>query len=165
MAGELYWRSHNQPKLTNKDTIVVADFDNKTGDAVFDATLKQALTIQLSQSPFLDLVSGSKVNETLKLMEHSTDDRLTSTVAREVCLRTGSRAAVTGWLRGISVGATNSGKEAFACHQCSIMDAFRKSWTIARLRIVRGASRSVLIAKIYPVGGVALQLHLGCMIL
>ncbi len=96
VAGGLYWRSHNKRKLTDKDTIVLADFDNKTGDAVFDDALKQALTIQLEQTPFLDLVSGSQVNETLKLMEHSPDDRLTATVAREVCLRTGSRAVVTG---------------------------------------------------------------------
>jgi serine/threonine protein kinase len=96
MAGGLYWRSRNRPKLTYKDTIVLADFDNKTGDAVFDDALKQALTIQLEQSPFLDLVSGSKVNETLKLMEHSADDRLTPAVARELCLRTESKAMVVG---------------------------------------------------------------------
>ena len=96
VAGLPYWRSHSGPKLTDKDTIVLAEFDNKTGDAVFDDALKQALTIQLKQTPFLNLVSGSTVNETLKLMEHSTDDRLTSTVAREVCLRTGSRALVGG---------------------------------------------------------------------
>jgi len=96
VAGLQYWRSSNRPKLTDKDTIVLADFDNKTGDTVFDDTLKQALTIQLEQTPFLDLVSGSKVNETLKMMEHSTDYRLTPPVAREVCLRTGSKAVVTG---------------------------------------------------------------------
>ena len=75
MAGLPYWHSHRSPKLTDKDTIVLADFDNKTADAVFDDALKQALTIQLEQTPFLDLVSASTMNETLKLMEHSTDDR------------------------------------------------------------------------------------------
>ena len=96
VAGVLYWRSHISRKLTDKDTIVLADFDNKTGDAVFDDALKQALTIQLEQTPFLDLVSASTVNETLKLMERSTDERLTPAVAREVCLRARSRAVVTG---------------------------------------------------------------------
>ena len=96
VAAVTSWRSFNKPKLTDKDTIVLADFDNKTGETVFDDTLKQALTIQLEQTPFLDLVSGSKVNATLKLMERSTDDRLTSTVASEVCLRTASRAVVMG---------------------------------------------------------------------
>ena len=96
VAGALYWRSYTSPKLTDKDTIVLADFDNKTGDVVFDDALKQALSIQLEQSPFLDLVSDSKVNATLKLMEHSAGDRLTPSVAREVCLRTSSKAVVTG---------------------------------------------------------------------
>jgi hypothetical protein len=88
VAGGLYWRSDNRPKLSDKDTIVLADFVNTTGDAVFDDALKQALSIQLEQSPFLDLVSDSKVNGTLKLMEHSAGDRLTPPIAREVCLRT-----------------------------------------------------------------------------
>jgi serine/threonine protein kinase/DNA-binding winged helix-turn-helix (wHTH) protein len=96
VAAALSWRSYNSPKLTDKDTIVLADFDNQTGDLVFDDALKQALSIQLEQSPFLDLVSESKVNETLKLMEHSAGDRLTPPVAREVCLRTSSKAVVTG---------------------------------------------------------------------
>src|ERR1035441_10156449 len=68
-AGGLYYRAHQQSnRLTDKDTIVLSDFDNKTGDAVFDDTLKQGLSIQLEQSPFLDLISERKVNETLKLM-------------------------------------------------------------------------------------------------
>ena len=62
----------------------------------FDDTLKQGLAIQLEQSPFLDLLSDRKVNETLKLMGHSPDDRLTANVAREVCQRTGSKATLTG---------------------------------------------------------------------
>src|SRR5580704_14440403 len=62
-----YWRTHRSPKLTERDTIVVADFDNKTGDPVFDDTLKQALTIQLEQSPFLNVLSNDKTAQTLKL--------------------------------------------------------------------------------------------------
>ena len=68
VAGIFYFRSHRMKTLTDKDTIVVADFDNKTGDSVFDDTLKQGLRIQLEQSPFLELISESKMNGTLKLM-------------------------------------------------------------------------------------------------
>jgi tetratricopeptide (TPR) repeat protein len=89
-----HWRGARV--LTNKDTIVLADFDNKTGDTVFDDTLKQGLSVQLEQSPFLDLLSERRVNETLRLMGHSLDDRLTPEVTREVCLRTGSTAMLTG---------------------------------------------------------------------
>jgi DNA-binding winged helix-turn-helix (wHTH) protein/tetratricopeptide (TPR) repeat protein len=94
----LFWiRLRHQTKpLTDKDTIVLSDFDNKTGDAVFDDTLKQGLSVQLEQSPFLTLMSDSRVNEILKLMGRSPDDPLTASVAREVCLRTGSTAMVTG---------------------------------------------------------------------
>ncbi len=95
-----YWRSHRPPKLTERDTIVVADFDNKTGDAVFDDTLKQGLSVQLGQSPFLDLVSDRTVNATLELMGRHAGDHLTPEVAREVCQRTGSKAMLTGSIAG-----------------------------------------------------------------
>ncbi len=62
VAAAFYWRAHRAPKLAERDTIVVADFDNKTGDPVFDDTLKQALTIQLEQSPFLNVLSDDKVS-------------------------------------------------------------------------------------------------------
>ena len=88
-------------RLTEKDTIVLADFDNKTGDAVFDDTLKQGLSVQLEQSPFLDLISDRKVNETLKLMGRPAGDRLTPEVTREVCQRTGSKAMLTGSIAGL----------------------------------------------------------------
>ncbi|MGA2263742.1 MAG: protein kinase, partial [Acidobacteriota bacterium] len=84
------------PALTDKDTIVLSDFDNKTGDSVFDDTLKQGLSVQLEQSPFLDLVSERRVNETLKLMGRPAGDRLTPEVTREVCQRTGSTVMLTG---------------------------------------------------------------------
>ncbi len=102
IASVLYVRTRSaKAGLTDKDTIVVADFDNKTGDAVFDDTLKQGLFVQLEQSPFLDLVSENKVNQTLKLMGRSAGDRLTPEVAREVCQRTGSKAMLTGSIAGI----------------------------------------------------------------
>jgi len=68
IASGLYLRSRSKAKLTDKDTIVLADFTNTTGDPVFDDTLKQALSVQLEQSPFLNILSNQKINETLKLM-------------------------------------------------------------------------------------------------
>jgi serine/threonine protein kinase len=102
IGGWLYLRSHetaNHPAaatLTERDTIVLGDFTNMTGDAVFDDTLKQGLSIQLEQSPFFGLVSDSRVNETLKLMGRPAGERLTPEVAREVCQRAGSKAMLAG---------------------------------------------------------------------
>jgi eukaryotic-like serine/threonine-protein kinase len=96
IGGGLYWRAHKVPVLTEKDTIVLADFDNNAGDAVFDDTLKQGLAIQLEQSPFLNVLSDRKVAGTLKLMNRSGSERLTGDLAHEVCLRTNSKAMMTG---------------------------------------------------------------------
>ncbi len=102
IAGAFYLRSRQAAaRLTDKDTIVLSDFDNKTGEAVFDDTLKQGLSVQLEQSPFLALVSERRVSETLKLMGRSPDDRLTANVTREVCQRTGSKAMVTTSIAGL----------------------------------------------------------------
>ena len=101
VAGGLYYRSHQPQPLTDKDIIVLADFDNKTGDSVFDDTLKQGLSVQLEQSPLLGLLSERKVNETLKLMGRSGGDRLTPELTREVCQRTGSKALLTGSIAGL----------------------------------------------------------------
>ena len=92
----LYFGSRRVHALTDRDTIVISDFDNKTGDAVFDDTLKQGLSVELEQSPFLAMISERRVNETLKLMGRSPNDRLTANVTREVCERTGSKAMLTG---------------------------------------------------------------------
>ncbi len=97
IAGAFYFRLRQTThRLTDKDTIVVADFANTTGDSVFDDTLKQALTVDLQQSPFLNVLSDEKVNETLKMMNRSPHDRQTQEVAREICLRTGSKAMLAG---------------------------------------------------------------------
>jgi tetratricopeptide (TPR) repeat protein len=101
IAGGLYWRSRKTAPLTEKDTIVLSDFANTTGDSVFDETLKQGLAVQLEQSPFLDLVSELKVTDTLKLMGRPAGDRLTPEIAREVCQRTGSKAMVIGRIDGL----------------------------------------------------------------
>src|SRR3984893_83898 len=98
-GGVFYLR--RSPKLTEKDTIVFADFENKTGDAVFDDTLKQGLSVSLSQSPFLNLLPDDKVNAMLKLMGRAPGDRLTPEVAREVCLRTSSKAMLAGSISGL----------------------------------------------------------------
>ncbi len=76
--GGGYFFLHRPVKLTDKDTIVLSDFDNKTGDPIFDDTLKQGLSVQLGQSPFLEMISDRKVNDTLKLMGRSAGERLTA---------------------------------------------------------------------------------------
>jgi DNA-binding winged helix-turn-helix (wHTH) protein/Tfp pilus assembly protein PilF len=96
-----YFYFHRAPKLSEKGRIVIADFANSTGDEVFDDTLKQGLSVQLEQSPFLDLLSERRVNETLKLMGRSPDDRLTANVTREVCQRTNSKVMLTGSIAGL----------------------------------------------------------------
>src|SRR5581483_2693950 len=82
--------------LSERDTLVLADFVNTTGDPVFDGTLRQALAVDLQQSPFLSVLSDSRVRQTLRLMGRSPDERLTSDVARELAQRAGSKAYLTG---------------------------------------------------------------------
>src|ERR1017187_1895656 len=95
LGGTWYWRSHRAPKLTERDTIVLADFDNKTGDPLFDDTLQQGLSIQLEQSPFLNVLSDRKVRATLKLMNRA-GEPLSEDAGREICIRTGSKATLVG---------------------------------------------------------------------
>ena len=87
--------------LSEKDTMVLADFDNKTGDAVFDDALKQALAVELGQSPFLTVLSDRKISETLSLMGRAPTERLTLDVARELCQRTGSKVALGGTISSL----------------------------------------------------------------
>ena len=82
--------------LTDTDTIVLGEFTNTTGDAVFDETLRQGLAVQLQQSPFLSLVSDERIRRTLSLMDQPADTRLTPDVAQGVCVRTGSAAVLEG---------------------------------------------------------------------
>lgn len=96
IAGGLYYRSRLARMLTEKDTLVLGDFSNSTGDKVFDSTLKQALSITLSQSPFLNVISDNKVGRILRSMERATDTALVPEVAREVCQRAGSRVYIAG---------------------------------------------------------------------
>jgi eukaryotic-like serine/threonine-protein kinase len=103
VAGGLYYRAHRSKPLTDKDTIVLADFANSTGDAVFDDTLKTALNVSLRQSPFLNVLSDSEVAKTLQLMTRRADTKLTPGVARELCQRAGSKAYLAG-----SIGSLGS---------------------------------------------------------
>jgi eukaryotic-like serine/threonine-protein kinase len=96
IAGAFYVRSRQTPKLTEKDTIVLADFANSTGDAVFDDTLKTALSVALNQSPFLNVLPENKVAATLKLMSRPAGTKLTPEVARELCQRAASKAYIAG---------------------------------------------------------------------
>jgi tetratricopeptide (TPR) repeat protein/class 3 adenylate cyclase len=96
VSGGLYYRSHQRKPLTDRDTIVLADFTNTTGDPVFDGTLRQGLSSQLEQSPFLSLISDQRIAQTLALMSQPRDARLTPELAREVGQRTDSAATIEG---------------------------------------------------------------------
>jgi len=96
LAFLVYSYLHKTRKLSDKDTIVLADFSNSTGDPVFDSTLRQGLAVQLEQSPFLSLISDDRMQQVLKLMAKPTDARLTLEISREICERTASAAVLEG---------------------------------------------------------------------
>jgi serine/threonine protein kinase/tetratricopeptide (TPR) repeat protein len=120
VAGGLYLRSRlaahsaKTAPLTDKDSVLLADFVNKTGDPVFDDALKQALTIQLNQSPFLNIVSDRKIEETLKLMGQPAAQPITPELAKDVCIRTGSKATVLGSISNLG-GQYVIGLNAISC--------------------------------------------------
>jgi eukaryotic-like serine/threonine-protein kinase len=95
-VSSFYFYAHRTPKLTDRDTIVLADFTNTTGDPVFDETLRQGLAVQLQQSPFLSLVSDERIRKTLGLMGQRADVRLTPQLAQDLCARTGSAVVLEG---------------------------------------------------------------------
>ncbi|MGA3211653.1 MAG: tetratricopeptide repeat protein, partial [Terriglobales bacterium] len=96
LPSALYLRARRSRPLTDRDTIVLADFSNSTGDPVFDDTLKTALGISLRQSPFLNVLSDTKAAQTLQLMTRAADTKLTPEVARELCQRVGGKAYLSG---------------------------------------------------------------------
>ncbi len=102
-AGGFYYRSRHNKPLTNRDTVVLADFSNSTGDAIFDDTLKTALSVALNQSPFVNVLSENKVAETLQEMTRAAGTKVTPELAREVCMRAGSKAYIAG-----SIGSLGS---------------------------------------------------------
>jgi serine/threonine protein kinase/tetratricopeptide (TPR) repeat protein len=134
-----YFYIHHTPKLTDKDTIVLADFTNTTGDQVFDGTLRQGLSVQLEQSPFLSIVSDQQVQQTLQMMGQKPDARLTSEIARELCQRMASAAVIDGSIAQIgnpylltvkavncSNGATLASTEAQSSDKNHVLDALGK---------------------------------------
>jgi tetratricopeptide (TPR) repeat protein/predicted Ser/Thr protein kinase len=94
VGGHFYF--HRMPKLTDKDTIVLGDFANTTGDPVFDGALRQGLSVQLEQSPFLSILSDQQIHQTLGLMGQPAEAKLTPAIARELCQRTGSAVVLDG---------------------------------------------------------------------
>jgi len=101
IGGLFYFRFRHSTRLTEQDTIVLADFTNATGDPVFDGTLKEALAVDLDQSPFLNILPDPKVRETLKYMNRTPDSRVTSDLAREICQRLGSKAVIAGGISNL----------------------------------------------------------------
>ena len=113
LGGGLYWRSRSTRSLTEKDSILLADFVNTTGDPVFDGTLKQALAVQLEQSPYLNIVPDQTVRNALQFMGRPADERVTGSVAREICERENIKAMLSGSIAAlgsqyvIALDATN----------------------------------------------------------
>jgi eukaryotic-like serine/threonine-protein kinase len=122
VAGGIYYRSHRAEPLTEKDTIVIADFANTTGDPVFDSTLKEALVVDLEQSPFLNVLSDRKVNETLKLMGKFSGERITRDMGREICIRMGSKALLFGSIASLG-SHYDIAIKALNCHSGDILAA------------------------------------------
>jgi eukaryotic-like serine/threonine-protein kinase len=116
-----YFYSRHAPKLTDKDTIVLADFNNKTGDSDFDETLRQGLAVELGQSPFLSLVPDQRIRGTLRLMGRSDNSPVSGDVAREICERTSSAAAVQGSISRLG-SAYVLGLRATNCRTGEILD-------------------------------------------
>ncbi|HEY6372761.1 MAG TPA: protein kinase [Candidatus Sulfotelmatobacter sp.] len=115
VAGGLYYRLHGVQRLTEKDTIVLADFTNSTSDQVFDDTLKTALNVSLNQSPFLNVLPENRVASTLKLMMRPRNAKLTPDLARELCERADSKAYIAGSIA--SLGSEYVvGLKAVNCH-------------------------------------------------
>jgi serine/threonine protein kinase/tetratricopeptide (TPR) repeat protein len=100
VAGFIYF-SRKKSALTEKDTVLLADFVNTTGEPVFDGTLKQALAVQLGQSPFLNIFPDERVNETLRFMGKPANERITKDVAKEICARQGIKAMIVGSIAGL----------------------------------------------------------------
>ncbi len=147
IAGWL-WRSSRVRVLTAKDTIVLGDFANSTDDPVFDGTLREGLSVQLEQSPFLSLVSEEGIHQTLRMMGQPANARLTPEVTREVCQRTNSTAALDGSIALIgarynlilrAVNCVNgdllANTEAQANDKSHVLDALSKAASEIRTRL------------------------------
>jgi len=101
LAGGFYWRKHQAVQLTDKDQLILADFTNQTGDAVFDSTLKEALAIQLEQSPLLQLVSDAELHSNLQYLGQSGAQRITPELAQQLGQRLGVKAYLSGTIANL----------------------------------------------------------------
>jgi tetratricopeptide (TPR) repeat protein len=117
VAAGLYYHSRQKRTLTERDAVLLTTVDNKTGDAVFDDTLRQAIAIELTQSPFLNILSDDKIAGTMQMMGRSAKEPITASVGREICLRTGGKAVLGGsisslgshYLIGLTATACSTG--------------------------------------------------------
>jgi tetratricopeptide (TPR) repeat protein/predicted Ser/Thr protein kinase len=154
VGGWLFF-SRKAHALTDKDTIVLADFTNTTGDAVFDGTLRQGLSVQLEQSPFLSIISDQQIQQTLQMMDQKPDAKFTPEIARELCQRTGSAAVLNGSIAQIGTqylltlkavncvsGESLASAEAQASDKNHVLDALGK--TASEIRNKLGESLSTL---------------------
>jgi eukaryotic-like serine/threonine-protein kinase len=154
VGGWLFF-SRKAHALTEKDTIVLADFTNTTGDTVFDGTLRQGLSVQLEQSPFLSIISDQQIQQTLGLMGQPAQAKLTSAIARELCQRTGSAAVLDGSIAQIGTqylltlkavncasGESLASTEAQASDKNHVLDALGK--TASEIRNKLGESLSTV---------------------
>jgi eukaryotic-like serine/threonine-protein kinase len=124
LSGVTAWslsHSASKPKLTEKDTIVLGDFENKTGDPIFDDTLRQGLSVELQQSPFLSLIGDQQVQQTLSLMGQPKNARLTPQIVQQICERTGSAAALEGSIANLGSQYV-VGLRARSCTTGSLLD-------------------------------------------
>lgn len=115
LAAAVYFYFNRAPKLTDKDTIVLSEFVNNTGDPVFDDTLRQGVAIQLEQSPFLKIMDEGQVRRTLHLMSRPADARITNQVAHEICVREGAAATIDGTIASLGKSYVIT-LQAIACH-------------------------------------------------
>jgi class 3 adenylate cyclase len=155
IIGGVYYRLRQTRPLTDKDTVLLADFANSTGDPVFDATLRQGLAVQLEQSPFLGFVPDSQISQTLSLMGRSIETKLTPEIARELCQRIGSKAFIVGSIASLGTqyvvglravnsrsSATIAEEQVQASAKEKVLDALSRGAT--KLRQKLGESLSTL---------------------
>ena len=148
IAGGFYWRGHQTVQLTDKDQLILADFTNQTGDAVFDSTLKEALAIQLEQSPILQLVSDAEMHNNLQYLGQSGAQKITPELAQQLGQRLGVKAYLAGTIANlgpsyvISINAVNCATgEVFAREQetapdkTAVLQAVSKAATAMRARL------------------------------
>src|SRR3984893_531669 len=148
VAGGLYWRKHQTVQLTDKDQLILADFTNQTGDAVFDSTLKEALAIQLEQSPLLQLVSDAELHNNLQYLGQSREQKIAPELAQQLGQRLGVKAYLAGTIANlgssyvISINAVNCATgEVFARQQetassnTAVLAAVAKAATAMRARL------------------------------